>query len=212
MSLHGICFLAATVLIAAGTPGGPEHGGVRADLEPRGQRKPASEFVLEDSSGRHVRLRDYRGKVVLLDFWATWCHGCTLEIPWFAEFSHKYGEQGVVVVGVSLDSDGWKVVTPFVKTASIPYEIVLGNDSVQKAYGIENMPDTFLIDREGRIAAAYSGLVDKQNVDDNLRVLLSEKAIHSAVPPWDQRGLLAARVSSWQRGSLPLTRKKRGQT
>jgi peroxiredoxin len=89
-------------------------------------------LFFKTNSGRQVSLGDYRGRVVLLDFWATWRHGCTLEIPWFAEFSHK-GDQGVVVVGVSLDSDGWKVVTPFVKTAPIPYEIVLGNDSVRKA-------------------------------------------------------------------------------
>jgi len=81
----------------------------------------------------------------------------------------------VVVVGVSLDSDGWKVVNPFIKTAHIPYQIVLGNDDVAKVYGIQSMPDTFLIDREGRIAAAYKGMVDKHNVDGNLRAILAER-------------------------------------
>lgn len=175
MNLHGICFLTVSALIAAGLSLGADQATVRASLQPAGQRKAASEFSLQDGSGKQVNLKDYRGKVVLLDFWATWCHGCKLEIPWFADFSRQYRDKGVVVIGVSLDDEGWRVVTPFIKTAQIPYAIVLGNDTVAKAYGIENMPDTFLIDREGRVAAAYNGVVDKQSVDDNLRALLSEQ-------------------------------------
>jgi peroxiredoxin len=147
---------------------------VRAAVQPADLRKPAPEFVLKDSSGKTVSLKDYRGKVVLLDFWATWCHGCKLEIPWFSEFGRKYAAQGLSVVGVSLDSDGWKVVEPFIKTAKVPYQIVLGDDATAKTYSIENMPDTFLIDRQGRIAAAYTGLVDKDNVETNLRTMLAQ--------------------------------------
>lgn len=175
MNLRGIRFLTLSALITAGLSVAADQGTVRASLQPAGQRKAASEFALQDGSGKQVSLKDYRGKVVLLDFWATWCHGCKLEIPWFADFSRKYRDKGVVVVGVSLDDEGWKVVTPFIKTAQIPYGIVLGNDAVAKAYGIGNMPDTFLIDREGRIAAAYNGVVDKQSVEDNLRTLLTEQ-------------------------------------
>jgi cytochrome c biogenesis protein CcmG/thiol:disulfide interchange protein DsbE len=152
-----------------------DQGGVRAVLQPAAQRKPAPVFSLQDSSGKTVNLKDYRGQVVLLDFWATWCHGCKLEIPWFAGFSHKYARKGLTVVGVSLDSDGWKVVAPFIKTAQVPYQIVLGNDATAAQYGIQNMPDTFLIDREGRVAAVYNGVVDKQNVDDNLRAMLTDR-------------------------------------
>ena len=175
MKPFAITFIASSVLLAAGILMASEPAGAPAALLPAGQRKPAPEFALQDNSGKTVSLKDYRGKVVLLDFWATWCHGCKLEIPWFAEFSRKYGDKGVTVVGVSLDSDGWKVVTPFIKTAHIPYPIVLGDDNVAKAYGIENMPDTFLIDRKGRIAAAYKGMVDKQNIDENLGTMLKER-------------------------------------
>src|SRR5215467_3295375 len=93
---------------------------VRAVLQAEGIRKPAPEFRLTDSSEKTVTLKQYRGKVVLLDFWATWCHGCKEEIPWFAEFQKKYGNQGLRVIGVSLDDAGWKVVKPFIKTASVP--------------------------------------------------------------------------------------------
>jgi thiol-disulfide isomerase/thioredoxin len=110
---------------------------------------------------------------VLLDFWATWCHGCKEEIPWFVEFDQRYRAKGLVVIGVSLDDDGWKVVKPFIGTARIPYRIVLGDEVTSRAYGIQNMPDTFLIDRQGKIAATYSGVVEKENVEQNIRAMLS---------------------------------------
>ncbi|HEY1494652.1 MAG TPA: TlpA disulfide reductase family protein, partial [Candidatus Solibacter sp.] len=102
----------------------------------------------------------------------TWCHGCKEEIPWFAEFQRKYGAKGLTVVGVSLDEEGWKVVRPFLASASIPYRVLLGNEATAKKYRIENMPDAFLIDRRGRIAATYIGLVDRDNVEANLRTML----------------------------------------
>jgi peroxiredoxin len=96
------------------------------------------------------------------------------EIPWFSEFDHKYAAKGLAVVGVSLDEDGWKVVKPFLATAKVPYRIVLGNNPTAKKYGIATMPDTFLIDRLGRIAAKYVGLVDKDNVETNIQNMLSQ--------------------------------------
>ena len=147
---------------------------VRAAVSPANERKAAPEFALKNSSGKTVNLKDYRGKVALLDFWATWCHGCKTEIPWFSDIARKYDGKSLAVVGVSLDEDGWKVVAPFITTARIPYTIVLGDEAMAKTYGIENMPDTFLIDREGRIAATYAGVVDKDDVEANLRSMLSE--------------------------------------
>jgi peroxiredoxin len=143
-------------------------------LKPINERKAAPEIKLQDSVGKQAELKDYRGKVVVLDFWATWCHGCKEEIPWFAQFQRKYGDRGLNIIGVSLDEDGWKVVKPFIKEAAVPYRIVLGNDSTAKAYGIGNMPDTFLIDRNGRVAAAYVGMIQKENVEKNIRALLAE--------------------------------------
>jgi cytochrome c biogenesis protein CcmG/thiol:disulfide interchange protein DsbE len=175
MKVYAFRSLAISSVLAAGILLASDQAGGRAALQPRSQRKPAPEFALPDSTEKMMTLKDYRGKVLLLDFWATWCHGCKLEIPWFAEFAHKYAGKGLTVVGVSLDSDGWKAVAPFIKTAHVPYQIILGNDAVSKAYGIENMPDTFLIDRQGRVAAVYNGMVDKQNVEDNLRIMLMER-------------------------------------
>lgn len=148
---------------------------VSAALQSANQRKSAPELRLRDSAGRTVKLRNYRGKIVVLDFWATWCHGCKEEIPWFAEFQRKYGTRGVSVVGVSLDDEGWKVVKPFMKSAGIPYTIVLGNQATAKEYGIQSMPDTFLIDRNGRIAAKYPGLISREDVEANLHKMLAEQ-------------------------------------
>ncbi|HEX4487669.1 MAG TPA: TlpA disulfide reductase family protein [Terriglobales bacterium] len=161
-----LIILAATALLA-------DEPGVRAVLQSASERKAAPEFALEDRSGKTASVKDYRGKVLLLDFWATWCHGCKQEIPWFVEFHRKYGAEGLSVVGVSLDSDGWKVVKPFLNASDVPYRIVLGNDGVAKQYGIASMPDTYLIDRDGKIAAVYSGLVNKDDVEANIQKMLS---------------------------------------
>jgi peroxiredoxin len=144
-------------------------------LKPAEQRKAAPELGLQDIVGKQANLSDYRGKVVVVDFWATWCHGCLQEMPWFADFQRKYGDKGLTVIGVSLDVEGWKVVKPFVEKAAVPYRIVLGNDASAQAYGIGNMPDTFLIDQEGRIAAAYVGMVDKNGLEKNIQKLLAQK-------------------------------------
>ncbi len=144
-------------------------------LYPVKDRKPASSFALENAAGATVKLDDFRGKVVLLDFWATWCTGCKKEIPWFTEFLETYGAKDFAVVGVSLDEDGWKVLRPFLEDHKIPYPMVLGDEATAKRYGIDNLPDTFLIDRQGRVAAAYlARLVDKDDIAVKIKALLSE--------------------------------------
>jgi cytochrome c biogenesis protein CcmG/thiol:disulfide interchange protein DsbE len=153
-----------------------QQTGIRAPLLAPRERKAAPDFALRDASGKTATLRDYHGKVLLLDFWATWCTGCKKEIPWFTEFQKLYGPTGFAVVGVSMDEEGWKVLKPFLENHPIPYRILLGNQETAEQFGITNMPDTFLIDQEGRIAAAYrAGLVDKDDVEANIRVMLSKR-------------------------------------
>ena len=164
--------LAALGVVSAGAA---DEATVRATVQPMTERKPAPAFVLTDAAGKKVKLSDYHGKVMLLDFWATWCHGCKQEIPWFSEFQRKYGSQGLAVVGVSLDDGGWPVVKPFIKTARVPYRMLLGDDPTAKKYSIESMPDIYIIDRNGRIAAAYLGLVDRDNVGANVQTVLKER-------------------------------------
>jgi cytochrome c biogenesis protein CcmG/thiol:disulfide interchange protein DsbE len=152
-----------------------DQPGLRVALFPEKVRKPAAAFALQEVTGKTIKLADFHGQVVLLDFWATWCTGCKMEIPWFETFQSAYGGKGFAVVGVSLDEDGWKVLKPFLEEHKIPYTMLLGDDPMAKRYGIGNLPDTFLIDRQGRVAAAYKeSLVDKDNVEANIKALLSE--------------------------------------
>ncbi len=98
-------------------------------------------------------------------------------MPWFVEFHRKYASKGLNVVGVSIDDGGWNVVKLFLNSSDVPYRIVLGNDGVAKRYGITAKPATFLIDGDGRIAASYSGVVDKEDVEKNIQKLLSRQSI-----------------------------------
>lgn len=136
----------------------------------------APDFTLTDASGKTVRLSDFRSKVVLVNFWATWCVPCKTEIPWFSEFQESYGKDGLVVLGISLDEDGWKAVKPYISTKNVAYRIMLGNAEVAKSYGgVDAIPETFLIDREGRIATGHRGLVEKQVYEEEIGKLIGEK-------------------------------------
>src|SRR6266702_719356 len=138
----------ALLLALAGIATNADQPAVRAILQPASERKTAPPFALKDSSGKTITLKTYRGEVVLLDFWATWCTGCKKEIPWFSEFQRKYGEKGFAMVGVSLDEGGWNVLKPFLAENKVPYRMLLGDEPTAQRYGIANLPDTFLIDRQ----------------------------------------------------------------
>jgi peroxiredoxin len=140
-----------------------------------GSSKVAPDFSLLDSDGATLKLSGYRGKVVLLDFWATWCHGCRTEIPWYMEFESKYRDKGLAVIGVSMDT-GWNTVKPFMAKESMNYPVVIGSDGLLEQYGSHSMPATYLIDREGRIADYHIGVVNKDQFESEIKKLLAEKA------------------------------------
>jgi peroxiredoxin len=143
-------------------------------LEPVQQRQTAPEFALKDVNGATVRLSDYRGKVVLLNFWATWCGPCKFEIPWFIEFEQANKDRGFAVVGISMDEGGWEAVKPFLAEMNVNYRILLGNDIIAQLYGgIDSLPTTFLIDRNGKVASARRGLIGKSVYQNEIQELLS---------------------------------------
>jgi peroxiredoxin len=139
-------------------------------------RKMAPNFTLSDSKGASVRLSDYKGKVVLLDFWATWCHGCKTEIPWYMEFQNKYKDEGLSVIGVSMDDDGWKSVKPFIEEQKMNYAVVIGDEALAKLYAVDALPVTMLIDRNGKIAVTHAGMVEKDAFEKQIRALLQDGA------------------------------------
>src|SRR5579863_8190979 len=104
-------------------------------LKDANARKLAPEFTLRDSAGQTVKLSDYRGKVVLLNFWATWCGPCKVEMPWFMDFEQKYKDRDFAVLGVSMDDDGWKSVKPYLDQHKINYRVVVGTEEVSQQYG-----------------------------------------------------------------------------
>jgi peroxiredoxin len=138
-------------------------------------RKPAPAFTLKDSSGAAVKLADYKGKVVLMNFWATWCGPCEVEIPWFVEFEQKYKDRNFAVLGVSFDDDGWISVRPYMASHKINYRMTIGSDQLSQMYGgVDSLPTSFIIDRSGRIAVTHVGLVDKRDYQDEILKLLDD--------------------------------------
>jgi cytochrome c biogenesis protein CcmG/thiol:disulfide interchange protein DsbE len=135
----------------------------------------APDFILKDASGTDFRLSDYRGRVVLLNFWATWCAPCKAEIPWFEEFQKAYASRGLAVIGISMDEDGWKVVRPYMEATRINYRIAIGDDALAQKYGgVTSLPETFLIDRDGRIAGRHIGIVGKSDYESEIVQLLAK--------------------------------------
>ena len=135
-------------------------------------RKPAPNFTLTDLDGEVISLAKLRGKVVLLDFWATWCGGCKLELPWYVDFDHKYRGQGLAVVGVSMDDGGPQLVRTFATQKGLSYPIVLGNETLSDKFHMESMPLTLLIDKQGRIAVFHAGVVQRDTFEQHIQNLL----------------------------------------
>ncbi|MBI1788102.1 MAG: TlpA family protein disulfide reductase [Acidobacteria bacterium] len=154
-----------------------------SSLRAEKERKPAPELALKDADGKTVRLSDYKGKVVLLNFWATWCGPCRMEMPWFIDFERKYKDKGFAVVGIAMDEEGWQVVKPFITDLAVNYRILLGTTSAADLYGgVDALPTTFLIDQEGRVAATHVGLAGRDTFENGIKELLSGPSAGSGNP------------------------------
>jgi cytochrome c biogenesis protein CcmG/thiol:disulfide interchange protein DsbE len=146
---------------------------------------PAPSFALEDLNGRKVGLSDYKGKAVLINFWATWCGPCKIETPWLVDLRNKYAAQGFEVLGIDAENDevtpsdkqGWQKnkaeVAKFVQQMKMPYPVLLGGDSLDKTYGgLEAMPTSFYVDRKGTVIAMRMGITSKDEMETQIKKTL----------------------------------------
>ncbi len=172
--LRGATTLAVAGLLLAGCASKAQKTpGPQSTNKPVAKRNMAADFTLKDIDGKTVKLSDYKGKVVLLNFWATWCGPCRIEIPWFIEFQKTYKDRGFTVIGVALDDEGWEVVKPYVQEKQINYPVLVGDAVTEQAFGpIESLPTTLIIDKEGRIANAHVGLIGKRDYASDIEHLL----------------------------------------
>jgi peroxiredoxin len=133
----------------------------------------APDFTLTALNGQKLSLADYKGKVVLLDFWATWCGPCRIEIPGFIELQNKYRDQGFTVIGISMDEGGPEVVKEFYQDYKMNYPVALGTQTVSELYGgVYGLPTTFVIGRDGRIYSRHPGAEPASVFEDEVKTLL----------------------------------------
>jgi peroxiredoxin len=133
----------------------------------------APNFVLKTQEGKTLELKKLEGKVVVLNFWATWCPPCRAEIPGMLEVYDRYKSKGLEIIGVSLDRGGWTRVTPFVQKMRITYPVVIGDGELVELYGgIEAIPTTFIIDRKGNVAQKHIGYLSKEVFEEQIQGLL----------------------------------------
>jgi peroxiredoxin len=148
------------------------HGAPHLVGDVRGVTAP--NFDLATLDGRRVKLSDYRGKAVLLNFWATWCSPCKVEMPWFVDLQKKYGNDGLVILGVAMDDSEASKIAEFANEMGVNYPVLLGTDKVSEDYGnVEFLPTSFYIDREGKIVGKGEGLLGQADVEQNVLKALS---------------------------------------
>ena len=139
-----------------------------------GNNNKAPEFTLTSTDGKNIKLSQYKGKVVILDFWATWCGPCRKGIPDLIEIQKEFGKD-VVVIGISLDDGTKSEVVPFMKRIGINYPVVYGNLEITQQYGgIEGIPTSFIINKKGEIVDKHVGLVPKSEFTNQIKKLLKK--------------------------------------
>jgi len=135
----------------------------------------APDFELPSLDGKNVRLSDLRGKAVLLNFWATYCGPCKVEMPWFVELQKEYGPQGFQIIGVAMDDASTEDIAKFAKDMGVNYPVLIGKDSVADSYGgVSVLPTTFFVDRDGKLIAREFGLQSRSVFVDHIKQALSQ--------------------------------------
>src|ERR1700722_10209529 len=135
----------------------------------------APDFELPTLDGKNLKLSDLRGKAVLLNFWATYCGPCKIEMPWFVELQKEYGPQGFQIIGVAMDDASTEDINKFAKEMGVNYPVLIGKDSVADSYGgVSVLPTTFFLDRAGKLIAREFGVQSRSVFVDHIKKALSQ--------------------------------------
>ena len=198
MKRNALVFVALFVAILAMLASGKyldrtrKHGPLRLVGNVQGLQAP--DFQLPSLDGSKVKLSDFRGKAVLLNFWATWCPPCKVEMPWFADLQRQYGKDGLVILGVAMDDSKPDSIQQFASEMGVNYQILLGTDKVSDDYGdVDSLPTTFYIGRDGTIVDKMVGLLDRKDIEDAVKKTLNTTNRSIASP---QQSQAAAEVKS----------------
>ncbi|HXZ33514.1 MAG TPA: TlpA disulfide reductase family protein [Terriglobales bacterium] len=152
------------------------HPRQSAVIQMKGDAAP--DFTLQSLEGKSVHLSDYRGKAVLLNFWATWCAPCKIEMPWFVELQKQYGPEGLQIVGIAMDDASPKEIGDFAKEMGVNYPVLIGKEAVGEAYGgVQFLPESFYIDRNGKVLDKAFGLKGRGEIEDNIKRIIASTAV-----------------------------------
>jgi len=169
-----LAIVAVAALLVVGRHLVHQGGSKNAQTIRKANGSPAPDFELTSLEGKQVKLSDFRGQAVLLNFWATWCAPCKIEMPWFVELQQQYGPKGLAVVGVAMDDASKDDIAKFAKDMGVNYPILLGKEAVGEMYGgVQFLPTTFYIDRKGRVVERVFGLTAKSDIEDNVKKALT---------------------------------------
>lgn len=174
-----IVAMVITVMLVFGFRMARQSPGNKDDNSAGMKGQAAPDFALQSLEGKTIRLSDFRGKAVALNFWATWCEPCKIETPWLVELQQKYGPDGLQVVGISADEgDSKEDVAKFTQTMGVNYPILLGKEEVITAYGgVQFLPETVYIDRDGKVVDKVFGLKGKGEIESYIKKSLSGAAV-----------------------------------
>jgi peroxiredoxin len=154
-----------------------KHGPLKLVGNVQGLQAP--DFTLATLDGKKIKLSDFRGSAVVLNFWATWCPPCKVEMPWFADLQNKYGKDGLTVLGVAMDDSKPQQIAEFAAQLGVNYPVLLGTNEVSDDFGsIQDLPTTFYIGRDGKIVDKTVGLMDRKDIEDSIK-----KALNTSAPP-----------------------------
>lgn len=170
-----IVAMVVTVMLVFGLQMARKSKPDAADAANKGMEgKAAPDFELKALDGKTVHLSDYRGKAVLLNFWATWCQPCKIEMPWFAELQKQYGPEGLQIVGIAVDEDASiDDLAKFAGNLGVNYPILVGKESVEDQFGgVQFLPATLYINREGKIVDKVFGLKGRGEIEDSIKKAL----------------------------------------